>query len=175
MHTHTDICSAAPLYHFNIAYVYAKSISNKSGHRDIILCESASNTLPRSRTPGNFSITLAGPDIALTPRWYRFIVICYPCVRIILCSCPILSISCRSGVWESGILRRRMRGSTWNVCFFHYNDVIMGAIASKITSLTIVYSTVYSGADQRKHKSSASLAFVREFTRDRWIPRTNGQ
>ena len=43
----------------------------------------------------------------------------------------------------------------------HYNDVIMGAIASQITSLTIVYSAVYSGADQRKHKSSASLAFVR--------------
>ena len=43
----------------------------------------------------------------------------------------------------------------------HYSDVIMGAMASKITSLTIVYSTVYSGADQRKHQSSASLAFVR--------------
>ena len=43
----------------------------------------------------------------------------------------------------------------------HYNDVIMGVIASQITSLTIVYSTVYSDADQRKHQSSASLAFVR--------------
>ena len=43
----------------------------------------------------------------------------------------------------------------------HYSDVIMGAIASQITSLTIVYSTVYSDADQRKHQSSASLAFVR--------------
>ena len=36
----------------------------------------------------------------------------------------------------------------------------MDAIVSQITSLTIVYSTVYSGADQRKHQSSASLAFV---------------
>ena len=36
----------------------------------------------------------------------------------------------------------------------------MGAMASQITSLTIVYSTVYSGADQRKHQSSASLAIV---------------
>ena len=36
----------------------------------------------------------------------------------------------------------------------------MSAIASQITSLTIVYSTVYSDADQRKHQSSASLAFV---------------
>ena len=42
----------------------------------------------------------------------------------------------------------------------HCDDVIMGAIASQITSLTIVYSTVYSGADQSKHQSSASLAFV---------------
>ena len=42
----------------------------------------------------------------------------------------------------------------------HYNDVTMGAIASQLTSITIVYSTVSSGADQRKHHSSASLAFV---------------
>ena len=37
----------------------------------------------------------------------------------------------------------------------------MGVMASQITSLTIVYSTVYSDADQRKHQSFASLAFVR--------------
>ena len=43
----------------------------------------------------------------------------------------------------------------------HYYDVIMGAIASQITSLTIVFSTVYSDADQRKHQRSASLAFLR--------------
>ena len=49
-------------------------------------------------------------------------------------------------------------------CWWHpyYGDVIMGAMASQITSLTIVYSTVYSGADQGKHQSSASLVFVRE-------------
>ena len=43
----------------------------------------------------------------------------------------------------------------------HYYDVIMGPIASQITSPTIVYSIVYSDADQGKHQSSASLAFVR--------------
>ena len=43
----------------------------------------------------------------------------------------------------------------------HHGDVIMGAITSQITSLSIVNSTVYSGADQRKHQSSASLAFLR--------------
>ena len=43
----------------------------------------------------------------------------------------------------------------------HYCDVIMGTMASQITSIMIVYSVVYSGPDQRKHQSSASLAFVR--------------
>ena len=51
----------------------------------------------------------------------------------------------------------------------------MGAMASQITSLTIAYSTVYSGADQRKHQGFAWLAFVRVFTGDRWIARKNGQ
>ena len=37
----------------------------------------------------------------------------------------------------------------------------MSAMAFQITSLTIVYSTIYSGVDQRKYQSSASLACVR--------------
>ena len=41
----------------------------------------------------------------------------------------------------------------------------MGAMASETISLTILYSTVYSGTDQRKHQSSASLAFVRGINR----------
>ena len=49
----------------------------------------------------------------------------------------------------------------YRIIISHYNDVIMGAMASQITSLTIVYSTVYSGADQRKHQNLVSLAFVR--------------
>ena len=51
----------------------------------------------------------------------------------------------------------------------------MRTIASPITSLTVVYSTVYSDADQRKHQRSATLAFVWGIHRDRWIPRTKGQ
>ena len=47
----------------------------------------------------------------------------------------------------------------------HYSDVIMSTMASQIFSLTVVYSTVYSGADQRKHQSSVSLAYVRGFHR----------
>ena len=42
----------------------------------------------------------------------------------------------------------------------HYCDAIMGTVASQITSLTIVYTTVYSDEDQSKHQSSASLAIV---------------
>ena len=62
-----------------------------------------------------------------------------------------------------------------SVDVLHYIDVIMTTVASQIISLTIVYSIVYSGADQRKHQSSAPLAFVRGIHRDRWIPRSNGQ
>ena len=43
----------------------------------------------------------------------------------------------------------------------------MTTVASQITSLTVVYSIVYSSADQRKHQSSASLAFVRGIHWDR--------
>ena len=51
-------------------------------------------------------------------------------------------------------------GTRWDE-LTHCSDDIMGAIASQITSLTIVYLIVNSGTDQRKHQSSASLAFVR--------------
>ena len=44
----------------------------------------------------------------------------------------------------------------------HYSDVRMGTTAAQITSLTIVYSAIYLGADPRKQQSSAPLAFVRE-------------
>ena len=43
----------------------------------------------------------------------------------------------------------------------------MSVMASQITSLTIVYSNVYSGEDQRKHQSSVSLAIVRGI--HRWL------
>ena len=53
---------------------------------------------------------------------------------------------------------------------FHNSDVIMGALASQITSLTVVYSIVYSDVDQRKHQIPASLAFVRGIHRTREFP-----
>ena len=65
-------------------------------------------------------------------------------------------------VYGYQLLRQLRRNNTRCSSFmsYHYDDVIMDTIASLITSLTIVYSTVYSDADQRTHQSSASLAFV---------------
>ena len=49
--------------------------------------------------------------------------------------------------------------------YTHYNDVIMSAMASQITGVSIVCSTVGSGKNQRKQQSFASLAFVRRIHR----------
>ena len=57
----------------------------------------------------------------------------------------------------------------------HDSEVIMRAMAFQITGISIVYSAVFSSADQRKQQRSASLAFARESTGDRWIPPTKGQ
>ena len=68
-------------------------------------------------------------------------------------------------VWRHQVARKLLENFPtnlpWTNDLVHYNDVITGTIASQITSLTTVYWTVYSDADQRKHQSSASLAFVR--------------
>ena len=51
---------------------------------------------------------------------------------------------------------------TWNIRILtHHSDVIMSGVTSEITGVLIVYSTVFPSADQRKHQSSASLAFVK--------------
>ena len=50
----------------------------------------------------------------------------------------------------------------WTWClrwFHHYSDIIMSATASQITGVSVVCSNVWSGAEQRKHQSSASLTF----------------
>ena len=65
-------------------------------------------------------------------------------------------------VWNFGnYFCHRWQGIANSVKTYYCSDVIMSAMASRITTLTIGYSTVYSGADQRKHQSSAPLAFGR--------------
>ena len=86
------------------------------------------------------------------------------------CHCDCLIITVDIGSCQFDIIE-------WLWCYYghHYFDVIMTMMASQITSLTVVYSTVYSDADQRKHQSSTSLAFVWGIHRDRWIPHAKGQ
>ena len=93
-------------------------------------------------------------------NWYNYRVTFHGIVMLVVL-CVFFSRAC----WLS------KRGPTWlhkssldcarMLTFRHYDDVIIGAISSLITSLTIVYSIVYSDADQRKHQRPASLAFVR--------------
>ena len=65
---------------------------------------------------------------------------------------------CMHNFWISPIACSIASTCQWH----HYDDVIMTMLESQITSLTVVYSIVYTGVHQRKHQSSASLAFVRE-------------
>ena len=86
------------------------------------------------------------------------------CVRLYTVASRLKIYCCRFFSRERLASARRPQAAWLNpqvLFLIHYNDVIMGAITSQITSLTIVYSIFYSDADQRKHQSSASLAFVR--------------
>ena len=53
----------------------------------------------------------------------------------------------------------------WIKLIVHYSDLIMSAMGSQITGVSIVCSIVCLSSDQRKHQSSASLAWVRENNR----------
>ena len=75
------------------------------------------------------------------------------CNSFIIHGCFTIAISVRS--WSIRVISTSAQPQD------HYCDVIMGMMASQFTSRTIVYSTVYSSLDQRKHQSSPSLAFVR--------------
>ena len=66
--------------------------------------------------------------------------------------------------WHPGwsILQHILRNiHTVRALLFYYSDVIMSSMASQMTSFSNVCSTVCSGADQRKHQGSASVAFLR--------------
>ena len=71
-------------------------------------------------------------------------------------------------VWMAMVLTflsRDIPDSATEELLQRYNDFIMSAMASQITSLMTVYSTVYSRRWSKKHQSSASLAFVRGINR----------
>ena len=89
-----------------------------------------------------------------------------------ICGCPVPKVRVACGVKSCASVTSRnvspkyrmvatsvrtMRIESW---WSRYSDVTIGTMASQITNLVIVYSTIYSGGDKRKHKSFASLAFV---------------
>ena len=92
-------------------------------------------------------IFLYGWDTKWNPlKWCRLFYRIQNVWRMLICQFRITQI-----LWH----KQEVQPNT------HYCDVIMGAMAYQITSLTIGYSIVYTSADQRKHQSSASLAVVR--------------
>ena len=94
----------------------------------------------------------------LGPSIFATFCICCCCFAVDL-HCDVIVTSVLSP--QHWIIHLSDTETGYSILGCHYNDVIMSLFASQITSLTIVYSTVYSDADQRKHQSAASLAFVR--------------
>ena len=80
---------------------------------------------------------------------------------------PILVPSCLPNIPDLQFVCQQAADLKW-ICYIvsvhmltHSIDIIMSTVMSQITSVSIVYSTVCSGADQRELRSCASLAFVR--------------
>ena len=117
------------------------------------------------------SIPLQVPTCHNNLTWFLWPLGWKPCIYFYLRSAHSInwalvtysSINRTTPGFGDDLLPARRQGIAW--INDHYNDVIMSAMESQITSLMIVYSTVYSDADQRKHKSSVSLAFVRGIPR----------
>ena len=73
-----------------------------------------------------------------------------------------------SNVRQSGSLRQQV-GQVL------YSDAIMSAVASQITSLTIVYPMFIQAQVKENIKAPCLWPLCTEFTSDQWIPRTKGQ
>ena len=67
--------------------------------------------------------------------------------------------------------------TVWTCTTFsaHCSDVIIGVMASQITGVLVVYSTVCSSGDKENIKAPRYWPWWGEFAGDRWIPRTIGQ
>ena len=92
----------------------------------------------------------------MTQRWFRWWLVPNRRQSIIWTNADLIHwrIYAALGCW----IYLRKHKNTF-AFLSHYYDVMMSAMASQITSLTIVYPIINSGADQRKHQSSASLNF----------------
>ena len=132
-----------------------------------IICSilSVITTRPNSWPSSSMSSTIKSTNLTMPDNYY--VQVEYIITFFILAYCQFMkSISVEQCICTTCSIDVIFTLSNWirlmrfHLTKAHYSDVIMGAMASQFTSHTIVYSTLYSGADQRKHQSSASLAFV---------------
>ena len=112
-------------------YFEWKCFSNKSGERQSLICAKHCVT-------------------SCLNRWFHEVI-----SNAVM---PFMKYACYD---PNGLQHRFETLKQIRVISTHYNGVIISAMASQITRLTIVYQTFYSGADQRKHQSSVSPAVVR--------------
>ena len=129
-----------------------KATQKTQGHSEIFKQLREPNSFPHLSTT---NLTLAGPFLSA--------------LSVKLKTLNFVSITClffaSMTIWHFPVkeIHHNLPSKHWDSpvgCPSHYSDVILDEMASHITSLTIVYSTVYTATDQRKHQSSASLAFV---------------
>ena len=103
------------------------------------------------------NIASVGLNAISTISWWRHDVKCFAHYRSFGRQFTMME---STSVWWSPSAKSQSCGDLVFSSLLHYCDAIMGTVTSQITSLTIVYIAVYSDADQSKHQSSASLAFV---------------
>ena len=100
---------------------------------------------------GHFAITAAW--------WWLSTVGCY-----IICKCGVGQISHSKPLSLPEILMTNSLKLLYITRHHHYNDVIMGTVASQITSLTIVYSTVIQTEIKENIKAPCHWSLCGEFT-----------
>ena len=122
-------------------YFEWKCFSNKSGERQSLICAKHCVTSCLNRW-------FHEVDIKWSAAFYE--------IRLLWSLIYLHKIKVSNGLQHRFETLKQIR-----VISTHYNGVIISAMASQITRLTIVYQTFYSGADQRKHQSSVSPAGVR--------------
>ena len=119
--------------------------------------------------------------LSILPNWiewkksmYNIISLCTSVNFFVICLwLVLLNKSTYDDFFILSALKITLINWSIKVCF-HCSGVIMCTMASQIISLTIVYSSVYSGADWRKYKCSVSLVLGGEFTGHWWIPGHKG-
>ena len=95
--------------------------------------------------------------------YFMMDVITYPCWDLSKTMSVKGAPEFHNVVWSKATYSKSLRGIETKKILseLHYSDVIMAALAPQITGVSIVHSTICAGTDQRKHQSSASLAFMR--------------